>query len=62
MGQDLDVEFSEIRKILTPRQAAKFLAWVANNGACMHMLNELWRKIYPEPVVDEEKETKSDET
>ncbi len=62
MGQDLDAEFSEIRKILTPRQAAKFLVWVANNGACMHMLNELWRKVYPEPVVDEEKETKFDET
>jgi len=62
MGQDLDAEFSEIRKILTPRQAAKFLVWVANNGACMHMLNELWRKVYPEPVVEEEKETKYDET
>ncbi len=32
MGQDLDAEFSEIRSILTPRQAAKFLVWVANNG------------------------------
>jgi len=43
MGQDLDTEFSQIRKILTPRQAAKFLVWVSNNGACMHMLNELWQ-------------------
>lgn len=50
MGQDLDAEFSAIRSILTPRQAAKFLVWVANNGACMHMLNELWNKVYPEPV------------
>ena len=50
MGQDLDAEFSAIRTILTPRQAAKFLVWVANNGACMHMLNELWSKNYPEPV------------
>jgi hypothetical protein len=32
VGQDLDAEFSEIRSILTPRQAAKFLVWVANNG------------------------------
>ena len=52
MGQDLDAEFSEIRSILTPRQAAKFLVWVANNGACMHMLNELWSKSYPEPVAE----------
>ena len=50
MGQNLDAEFSEIRSILTPRQAAKFLVWVANNGACMHMLNELWSKVYPESV------------
>jgi hypothetical protein len=35
----LDAEFTTIRSILTPRQAAKFLVWVANNGACMHMLN-----------------------
>lgn len=50
-GEDLDEEFSTIRSILTPRQAAKFLVWVANNEACMHMLNELWRKVYPEPIV-----------
>lgn len=51
---DLDAEFTTIRSILTPRQAAKFLVWVANNDACMHMLNELWRRQYPEPIVDEE--------
>eukprot|EP00557_Chaetoceros_sp_GSL56_P004451 CAMPEP_0176500148 /NCGR_PEP_ID=MMETSP0200_2-20121128/13358_1 /TAXON_ID=947934 /ORGANISM="Chaetoceros sp., Strain GSL56" /LENGTH=528 /DNA_ID=CAMNT_0017898719 /DNA_START=91 /DNA_END=1677 /DNA_ORIENTATION=- len=51
MGQDLDAEFTAVRSILTPRQAAKFLVWVANNGACMSMLNELWSKVYPEPVV-----------
>jgi hypothetical protein len=50
MGQNLDAEFSAIRLILTPTQTAKFLVWVANNGACMHMLNELWSKVYPEPV------------
>lgn len=50
-GEDLDEEFSTIRSILTPRQAAKFLVWVANNEACMHMLNELWSKVYPEPIV-----------
>ncbi len=49
---DLDAEFTTIRSILTPRQAAKFLVWVANNDACMHMLNELWRRQYPEPIVD----------
>ena len=68
MGQNLDAEFSEIRSILTPRQAAKFLVWVANNGACMHMLNELWSKVYPEPVSnhvddddDEEEEGEEEE-
>ena len=24
----------------------KFLVWVAQNKACMHMLNELWSKNY----------------
>jgi len=50
-GKDLDEEFSIIQSILSPRQAAKFLVWVANNQACMHMLNELWSKVYPEPII-----------
>mmetsp|Transcript_15459 Transcript_15459/g.28068 ORF Transcript_15459/g.28068 Transcript_15459/m.28068 type:complete len:471 (-) Transcript_15459:153-1565(-) len=48
-GEDLEAEFNTVRMILTPTQAAKFLVWVANNGACMHMLNELWSKVYPKP-------------
>ena len=48
-GEDLDAEFSNVRSILTPTQAAKFLVWVANNSACMHMLNELWDRVYPQP-------------
>ena len=47
-GDDLESEFDTVRNILTPTQAAKFLIWVANNGACMHMLNELWSRVYPE--------------
>ena len=50
-SHDLEMEMKKIRSILTTRQAAKFLVWVANNGACMHMLNELWSKVYPKPVV-----------
>jgi hypothetical protein len=46
-GEDLEAEFNNVRSILTPTQAAKFLVWVANNSACMHMLNELWSKVYP---------------
>lgn len=46
-GEDLEAEFTNVRAILTPTQAAKFLVWVANNKACMHMLNELWNKVYP---------------
>eukprot|EP00566_Odontella_aurita_P014943 CAMPEP_0113554402 /NCGR_PEP_ID=MMETSP0015_2-20120614/16129_1 /TAXON_ID=2838 /ORGANISM="Odontella" /LENGTH=344 /DNA_ID=CAMNT_0000455539 /DNA_START=129 /DNA_END=1160 /DNA_ORIENTATION=- /assembly_acc=CAM_ASM_000160 len=42
VGEDLEAEMNSVRAILTPTQAAKFLVWVANNGACMHMLNELW--------------------
>ena len=45
-GEDLEAEFDNVRAILTPTQAAKFLIWVANNGACMHMLNELWSRAY----------------
>jgi hypothetical protein len=61
MGQDLDAEFTAIRSILTPRQAAKFLVWVANNGACMSMLNELWSKVYPEPVVGNDDDDDDDD-
>jgi hypothetical protein len=32
-GEDLETEFDNVRSILTPTQAAKFLVWVANNGA-----------------------------
>eukprot|EP00522_Entomoneis_paludosa_P003752 CAMPEP_0172474940 /NCGR_PEP_ID=MMETSP1065-20121228/69615_1 /TAXON_ID=265537 /ORGANISM="Amphiprora paludosa, Strain CCMP125" /LENGTH=420 /DNA_ID=CAMNT_0013233133 /DNA_START=9 /DNA_END=1271 /DNA_ORIENTATION=- len=46
-GENLETEFNNVRNILTPTQAAKFLVWVANNGAAMHMLNELWDRIYP---------------
>ena len=46
-GEDLETEFNNVRAILTPSQSAKFLVWVAQNKACMHMLNELWSKVYP---------------
>jgi hypothetical protein len=46
-GEDLDTEFNNVRTILTPSQSAKFLVWVSQNKACMHMLNELWSKVYP---------------
>mmetsp|Transcript_6013 Transcript_6013/g.14906 ORF Transcript_6013/g.14906 Transcript_6013/m.14906 type:complete len:413 (-) Transcript_6013:2825-4063(-) len=49
-GQDLDTEFSNVRAILTPSQSAKFLVWVAQNKACIHLLNELWNKVYPTAV------------
>jgi predicted DsbA family dithiol-disulfide isomerase len=47
-GEDLETEFNNVRSILTPSQSAKFLVWVAQNKACMHMLNELWSKVYPD--------------
>lgn len=60
-GEDLEAEFDTVRSILTPTQAAKFLVWVANNSACMHMLNELWSRVYPQPfeaaAVDDEGES-----
>ena len=61
-GEDLEAEFDTVRSILTPTQAAKFLVWVANNSACMHMLNELWSRVYPQPseaaaVDDDEQST-----
>ena len=48
-GKDLEAEFNTVRSILSSDQAAKFLVWVANNSACMHMLNELWSGVYPQP-------------
>ena len=53
-GEDLEAEFNNVREILTPTQAAKFLVWVANNKACMHMLNELWNKVYPAQIEEED--------
>ena len=29
--------------------------------ACMHMLNDLWSKVYPEPVVDNTEEEEEEE-
>ena len=55
-GSDLEVELDAISKILTPTQVAKFLVWVQNNGACMHMLNELWKKEYSESYSDNDDE------
>jgi hypothetical protein len=52
-GEDLESEFNNVRAILTPTQAAKFLVWVANNAACMHMLEELWDRVYPSPATAE---------
>lgn len=46
-GEDLEGEFNTVRNTLTPTQAAKFLVWVARNKACIHMLNELWERVYP---------------
>lgn len=51
-GEDLETEFDNVRSILTPTQAAKFLVWVANNSAAMHMLNELWERVYPAGTLD----------
>ena len=43
-GNDLDGEFQNVQQIMNPTQMAKFVCWVTNNPACMHMLNELWAK------------------
>jgi hypothetical protein len=48
-GNGMETEFDNIRSVLTPTQAAKFLVWLAKNRACMHMLNELWSRVYPDP-------------
>lgn len=61
-GEDLENEFNTVRSILTPTQAAKFLVWVANNSACMHMLNELWSRVYPQPSEVGIPETLQDDT
>jgi len=45
-NSSLDQELLEIQKILTPTQTAKFILWVTQNPACMHMLNQLWRHVY----------------
>ncbi|KAL3657329.1 hypothetical protein V7S43_017836 [Phytophthora oleae] len=41
----LDMEMDKLQNILTPTQRAKFIVWVTNNQACMHLLNKLWRSV-----------------
>jgi len=41
----LDEAMNEVQSVLTPTQAAKFVVWVANNPACMHMLNVIWNQM-----------------
>ncbi|KAL8007427.1 putative cAMP response element binding (CREB) protein [Plasmopara halstedii] len=41
----LDTEMEKLQNILTPTQRAKFIVWVTNNQACMHLLNKLWRTV-----------------
>ncbi|KAJ0398620.1 hypothetical protein P43SY_007478 [Pythium insidiosum] len=41
----LDLEMDKLQNILTPTQRAKFIVWVTNNQACMHLLNKLWRSV-----------------
>lgn len=45
-NSSLDQELHEVQKILTPTQTAKFILWITQNPACMHMLNQLWHHIY----------------
>ena len=37
-NESLEEEMKQMRSILTPKQAAKFILWVSHNPACMHML------------------------
>ncbi|KAG6950004.1 hypothetical protein JG688_00014373 [Phytophthora aleatoria] len=41
----LDMEMDKLQNILSPTQRAKFIVWVTNNQACMHLLNKLWRSV-----------------
>jgi hypothetical protein len=61
-GEDLEAEFADVRSILTPTQAARFLVWVANNAACVHMLNELWDRVYPSTIVHTSTSSADDNT
>lgn len=51
----LDEAMNEVQSVLTPTQAARFLVWVANNPAAMHMLNVIWNQSQTEaaPAADE---------
>ena len=59
---DLKIKSSALsyNLIKNPTQVAKFLVWVQNNRACMHMLNELWQKEYNSQSADEDKKSDDD--
>jgi hypothetical protein len=44
-------ELLEVQKILTPTQTAKFILWITQNPACMHMLNQLWTVVHEKPAL-----------
>jgi hypothetical protein len=44
-------EIRVIKSILTPAQVAKFVFWVANNAACIHMLNRVLAEQKPHHVL-----------
>jgi len=46
-------QMEHITNLITPAQQAKFLLWIEENQACIHLLNNLWKpsqKVDPEEV------------
>jgi hypothetical protein len=58
-NSSLDTELQEVQKILTPTQTAKFILWITQNPACMHMLNQLWHHIYERSEAEKGEEGKA---
>jgi len=46
-AEDLETHYESMGSILTPTQVAKFLLWIDKNKACVHMLDELWKRTFP---------------
>lgn len=42
-NQNIEKAIAKLTTIITPTQAARFIQWVTNNQACIHMLNKLWQ-------------------
>jgi len=49
-SERMEIEFTKLQDILTPRQNVLFALWVLSHPECMGMLDEIWKREFGEEV------------